>query len=191
MAIFLATSKLVVQSLIARTLLKQKQCKCARVTLALKSLMFDDLSLISSHFLCSCIDKWLVSCPKCPQCNARSKRSDVRVIYAKSISVVDTTDRDRALQDLENEKNVRISAQKAEAQAVLQYQLARAECDRLKEEIKTLKKQLECYSSAVKCEGGVGSEAGGDVECVEVSSDKQGRYEYCKTVNISQVSISS
>ena len=47
----------------------------------------------------SCIDKWLKGqgAGKCPQCNAKSKRADIRVIYAKAVSVVDTTDRDRAL----------------------------------------------------------------------------------------------
>ena len=50
-------------------------------------------------FFPSCIDKWLKGqgAGKCPQCNAKSKRADIRVIYAKAVSVVDTTDRDRAL----------------------------------------------------------------------------------------------
>ena len=49
--------------------------------------------------LCSCIDKWLKgqSGGKCPQCNAKAKKADIRVIFAKAISVVDTTERDRAL----------------------------------------------------------------------------------------------
>ena len=48
---------------------------------------------------CSCIEKWLKaqSVGRCPQCNARARKKDVRMIYAKSISVVDTTERDRAL----------------------------------------------------------------------------------------------
>ena len=132
----------------------------------------------------SCIEKWLLNCPKCPQCNAKSKRSDIRVIYAKAISAVDTTERDRALLDLENEKNARISTQKAEAQAVLQYQLVRAECDRLKLEIKSLKEQLENFSSAANCETSGGSK---DVEIVGISHDKQGQYELYKSISISQV----
>ncbi len=97
---------------------------------------------------------------------------------------MDTTERDRALLDLENEKNARISTQKAEAQAVLQYQLVRAECDRLKLEIKSLKEQLENFSSAAKCETSGGSK---DVEIVGVSHDKQGQYELYKSISISQV----
>ncbi len=95
--------------------------------------------------------------------------------------MVDTTERDRALLELENEKNSRISAQKAEAQAVLQYQLARAECDRLKEEIKLLKKQLENFSNSVRCDS---SEAG---DCVGRSVDRQGKYEFVKSIIVSQV----
>lgn len=49
---------------------------------------------------CSCIEKWLKGQGggKCPQCNAKAKKTDIRVIFAKAISVIDTTERDRALQ---------------------------------------------------------------------------------------------
>lgn len=93
---------------------------------------------------------------------------------------MDTTERDRALQDLETERSARVAAQKAEAQAVLQYQLARAECDRLKEEIKSVRQKLESFSN---CK----SDDGGSVECVGVSYDRQGKYELCKTISVSQV----
>ena len=47
---------------------------------------------------CSCIEKWLKGTgERCPQCNYKAKKGDIRVIYSKSISVVDTTERDRAL----------------------------------------------------------------------------------------------
>ena len=45
-------------------------------------------------------------------------------------------------QELEEEKLSRILAQKAEAQAILQYQLAKTECDRLKRQLDEVKKQL-------------------------------------------------
>lgn len=48
----------------------------------------------------SCIEKWLKGQGggKCPQCNAKAKKTDIRVIFAKTIAVVDTTERDRAIQ---------------------------------------------------------------------------------------------
>ena len=35
---------------------------------------------------------------KCPQCNAKARKTDIRTIFAKSIKVVDTSERDRAIQ---------------------------------------------------------------------------------------------
>lgn len=105
--------------------------------------------------------------------------------------MVDTTDRDRALKDLEEEKNLRIGAQKAEAQAVIQYQLARTECDRLKEEIKQLKAQLESYN---------GSDPGNGRKTMETArerltqdsdvmmSEREGQYVMQRTIKISDVS---
>ena len=50
----------------------------------------------------SCVEKWLKgSGGKCPQCNAKAKKGHVRIIYAKAISVVDTTERDQALKACE------------------------------------------------------------------------------------------
>ena len=61
------------------------------------------LSLTHTHrHVCvsSCIEKWIKGQGggKCPQCNAKTKRTDIRVIFAKSIRVLDTTERDRAIQ---------------------------------------------------------------------------------------------
>ena len=45
----------------------------------------------------SCIEKWLQN-PKnktCPQCKSTAKRKDIRNIYAKSVKVLDTTDREQ------------------------------------------------------------------------------------------------
>jgi hypothetical protein len=41
----------------------------------------------------SCIDKWLKGQGgKCPQCNAKAKRQDIRVLYAKCLKVGYITD---------------------------------------------------------------------------------------------------
>lgn len=51
-----------------------------------------------NDFITRCIEKWLKGQgERCPQCNAKAKKGDIRIIYTKSISAIDTTERDRAL----------------------------------------------------------------------------------------------
>ncbi|KAJ8298684.1 hypothetical protein KUTeg_022744 [Tegillarca granosa] len=77
----------------------------------------------------SCIEKWLKGQGgKCPQCNAKAKRQDIRVLYAKSLKAVDTTERDQALKELEREREVRKRIEMEAAQNRLQCQLATQEC---------------------------------------------------------------
>lgn len=63
------------------------------------------------------------------------------------MSALDTTEKDRALRELEEEKQLRLQAKREEAQALLQQNLARSECDRLKEELEALKRKLKAYES--------------------------------------------
>ena len=49
---------------------------------------------------------------------------------------IDTTERDRALADLEKEKEARQKAEEREARALLQYQLVKAECEKIVTELK-------------------------------------------------------
>ena len=107
---------------------------------------------------------------------------------------MDTTDRDRALKDLEEEKKLRIGAQKAEAQAVIQYQLARTECDRLKEEIRQLRAQLERgYDDGLGPGRGTGKTMEGARErlsqdgSVMSEREREGQYVLQKTIKISDV----
>ena len=153
---------------------------------------------------CSCIEKWLRSAgggAKCPQCNLKAKRGDVRVVFAKAVSVQDTTERDRALRELEQEKQLRIQAQRDEAQALLQQNLARSECDRLKGEVVKLRAQLEFYmASGSGSRGGGGGGGGGrssppgDSPCYEEDPlisqrcRKEGRYSPLESVPVTQVS---
>ena len=45
-----------------------------------------------------CIERWLKDChSKCPQCNAKAKKNDLRIIYAKKLTTLDTTDLEQAL----------------------------------------------------------------------------------------------
>ncbi|XP_013408860.1 E3 ubiquitin-protein ligase RFWD3 [Lingula anatina] len=92
----------------------------------------------------SCIDKWLKGQGgKCPQCNAKAKKADIRIIYARALKAVDTSDRDRALKELELEKEARRKAELSAAQMKMQYQNTIAECNRMREEIERQRQQLQ------------------------------------------------
>ncbi|KAL3841397.1 hypothetical protein ACJMK2_019549 [Sinanodonta woodiana] len=118
------------------------------------SICFENWTNSGNHRLCSlkcghlfgqgCIEKWLRGQGgKCPQCNAKAKRQDIRVIYAKSIKALDTAERDRVLQELEKERELRRRLEMDAAQIRMQYQMAVEECNRLKGDIDSLKQQLQ------------------------------------------------
>ncbi|XP_076371243.1 mutagen-sensitive 302 [Tachypleus tridentatus] len=95
------------------------------------------VSLKCGHlFGFSCIERWLKGQgAKCPQCNAAAKKSEIRTIYAKCLKVLDTSERDRALKELEKEKELRRRAELEVAQTRLKYQMAFQECERIKKEL--------------------------------------------------------
>ena len=58
----------------------------------------------------SCIERWIHSGGKgarCPQCNEPAQKKDVRPIYVRNLKAIDTTERDRALLALDQEKEHR------------------------------------------------------------------------------------
>ncbi|XP_002732699.2 uncharacterized protein LOC100377562 [Saccoglossus kowalevskii] len=128
----------------------------------------------------SCIMKWLKGRGgKCPQCNAKSKKSEIRVIYAKAVRTMDTAERDRALKDLEMEKEVRRKSELEAAQLKMQYQLAMDECNRLKA-------QLHSQDRV----GMAGPSTYTGASCSGISSSSQpshkgGAYKLDKTIHIS------
>jgi len=50
------------------------------------------LMLCSVLSVCSCIEKWLKGqVGKCPQCNAKSHRKDIRPLFARTLKVIVVT----------------------------------------------------------------------------------------------------
>lgn len=94
----------------------------------------------------SCIDKWLKgNGQKCPQCNARARKGDIRVVYAKSLKVRDTAERDRAQRELEQERSTRLKLEVDLLTTKAKYAEAQEELKKLRELIKK-----ESQSSPVK-----------------------------------------
>nr|CDS27433.1 e3 ubiquitin protein ligase RFWD3 [Hymenolepis microstoma] len=91
----------------------------------------------------SCITKWIMSSrPKqgtCPQCNAKASLKDLRILYCKKIKAVDTTDLDRALQDLDTERKMRRKIELELSEYKFKLQLACSDAENLRNELNSLK----------------------------------------------------
>lgn len=82
-----------------------------------------------------CIEKWLRGDAKrCPQCNTKAKKSDIRNLCATSIRALDTAERDRAILELENERQMRRRVELEAAKLRLQLDSAVAEISKLKKD---------------------------------------------------------
>jgi len=55
-----------------------------------------------------CIEKWLRTSPKCPQCQSTVKKRDLRRIYCRALNVLDTSERDNAIKERDLEKKAQI-----------------------------------------------------------------------------------
>ncbi|VDN95968.1 unnamed protein product [Rodentolepis nana] len=91
----------------------------------------------------SCITKWIMSHrPKqgtCPQCNAKASLKDLRILYCKKIKAIDTTDLDRALQDLDTERKMRRKIESELSEYKFKLQLACSDAENLRNELTSLK----------------------------------------------------
>src|ERR1700722_16925351 len=92
------------------------------------SLLFDLLCCFR------CIEKWLRTTPKCPQCQTTAKRKDLRRIYCRALNVLDTSEHDIALRerDLEKRERKKLAYEKAELQ--LAYDMIKDQLKRLQTE---------------------------------------------------------
>ncbi|CAF0804757.1 unnamed protein product [Rotaria sordida] len=81
-----------------------------------------------------CIEKWLRTSPKCPQCQSTVKKKDLRRIYCRALHVLDTSERDNAIRerDLEKKARKKLAYEKAELQ--LAYDILKEQLKRLQNE---------------------------------------------------------
>ncbi|GFT02514.1 e3 ubiquitin-protein ligase RFWD3 [Nephila pilipes] len=101
----------------------------------------------------SCITRWLKGqSARCPQCNARARKSEIRNIYAKAVKVMDSTERDKALLELQKERELRRKAEMTVNEEKLKYMMSAQECERLKKELIEANKLLQEYRCGIKIE---------------------------------------
>ncbi|NXK40240.1 RFWD3 ligase, partial [Piprites chloris] len=88
----------------------------------------------------TCIERWLKGqAGKCPQCNKKAKRSDIVVLYARTLKALDTSEQEHMRSSLEKEKLLRRQAELESAQSRLQLQVLTDECSKLRRQVQELK----------------------------------------------------
>ncbi|XP_071502685.1 E3 ubiquitin-protein ligase rfwd3.S-like [Diadema antillarum] len=124
----------------------------------------------------SCIEQWLKGQGgKCPQCNSKAKKTDIRVIYAKALKALDTSERDRAIKALEEEKELRKKAEMDAAQTQLRYVMAL-------EEVKRMKAMLEAHQKSASRSG---TSSMGSSSSDTPAGQSTGHYFLEKTITVS------
>ncbi|XP_070616789.1 E3 ubiquitin-protein ligase RFWD3 [Erythrolamprus reginae] len=97
----------------------------------------------------SCIDRWLKGqVSKCPQCNKKAKRTDIVVLYARTLKALDTTEQENMKSSLEKEQVLRRKAELESAQSRLQLQVMTEECSKLKQQVQELKALLVRHNAS-------------------------------------------
>ncbi|KAM3829160.1 E3 ubiquitin-protein ligase RFWD3 isoform 2-T4 [Vipera latastei] len=97
----------------------------------------------------SCIQRWLKGqVGKCPQCNKKAKRTDIVVLYARTLKALDTTEQENMKSSLEKEQVLRRKAELESAQSRLQLQVMTEECSKLKQQVQELKALLVRHSAS-------------------------------------------
>ncbi|XP_030313915.1 LOW QUALITY PROTEIN: E3 ubiquitin-protein ligase RFWD3 [Calypte anna] len=97
----------------------------------------------------TCIDRWLRGQPgKCPQCNKKAKRSDIVILYARTLKALDTSEQERMKSSLEKEQQLRRQAELESAQSRLQLQVLTDECSKLRRQVQELRALVAQHVSA-------------------------------------------
>jgi E3 ubiquitin-protein ligase RFWD3 len=104
-----------------------------------------------AHRLCSlrcghlfgknCIEEWLKgknNAGRCPQCNMKARKADIRIIYARKLVALDSTERDAALMEAETEKRRRKLIEKDLNELALIYACMKRENESLKRKLNEL-----------------------------------------------------
>ncbi|NXC21047.1 RFWD3 ligase, partial [Corythaeola cristata] len=132
----------------------------------------------------TCIERWLKGqAGKCPQCNKKAKRSDIVILYARTLKALDTSEQERMKSSLEKEQMLRRQAELESAQSRLQLQVLTDECSKLRKELQELKALVVQYSASAS------QQPGSSQTCLPgslPSSQSQRKYHLEKVFVVSQ-----
>ncbi|KFV73564.1 E3 ubiquitin-protein ligase RFWD3, partial [Struthio camelus australis] len=132
----------------------------------------------------TCIERWLKGqAGKCPQCNKKAKRSDIVILYARTLKALDTSEQERMKSSLEKEQMLRRQAELESAQSRLQLQVLTDECSKLRKQVQELKALVAQHSVTAS------QQPGSSRTCFPgglPSSQSQHKYHFEKAFVVSQ-----
>ncbi|XP_065704477.1 E3 ubiquitin-protein ligase RFWD3 [Patagioenas fasciata] len=103
----------------------------------------------------TCIERWLKGqAGKCPQCNKKAKRSDIVILYARTLKALDTSEQERMRSSLEKEQMLRKQAELESAQSRLQLQVLTDECSKLRKQVQELKALVAQHNTSASQQPG-------------------------------------
>eukprot|EP00037_Helgoeca_nana_P015707 m.147182 g.147182 ORF g.147182 m.147182 type:complete len:706 (+) comp23133_c0_seq1:113-2230(+) len=83
-----------------------------------------------------CIEKWLKGQgDRCPQCNLKASKKDIRPLFVKVLKAVDTSGEESLRRELEAANQEKRRAERAEASARIQFQILKATHEKFKAEV--------------------------------------------------------
>ncbi|KAK1887710.1 E3 ubiquitin-protein ligase RFWD3 [Dissostichus eleginoides] len=93
----------------------------------------------------TCITRWLKaqgSAAKCPQCNKKAKRSDIVLLYAPKLRVLDNSEQEILKKSLEQEQSLRRKAELESAQYKLKLQVVTNKYGQAQQELQELRAMM-------------------------------------------------
>ena len=129
--------------------------KCGHIFGKRFLLLFLLLSL-QLHCFFSCIEKWLQtghpSYSKCPQCNNPAKKSDIRVLYIKSVTSVFNEDpqKESFALELQKERQLRLAADRKAAELMVSHQILVSELEYAHKKVQDYSEKLQEYKKKIK-----------------------------------------
>ncbi|XP_062442354.1 E3 ubiquitin-protein ligase RFWD3 [Rhea pennata] len=132
----------------------------------------------------TCIERWLKGqAGKCPQCNKKAKRSDIVILYARTLKALDTSEQEQMKSSLEKEQMLRRQAELESAQSRLQLQVLTDECSKLRKQVQELKALVAQHNATAS------QQPGSSRTCFPgglPSSQSQRKYHFEKAFVVSQ-----
>ncbi|PKU32125.1 mixed lineage kinase domain-like protein [Limosa lapponica baueri] len=93
--------------------------------------------------------RWLPEDCQC-QCNKKAKRSDIVILYARTLKALDTSEQERMKSSLEKEQLLRKQAELESAQSRLQLQVLTDECSKLRKQVQSMDLEIQHLRNGVE-----------------------------------------